>query len=86
LLLFLLESGILGLVGGVLGVLFGIGLAKIVGVAAAQAGFSLLKIQVSYGVVLLGLAFAFFVGMLSGVLPARQAAKMQPVEALSYAK
>jgi len=31
-----------------------------------------------------GLLFAFFVGMVSGSLPARQAAKLKPVDALRH--
>jgi len=45
-------------------------------------GFILLKIQVEYPVVIFAILFALVVGMLSGYLPAREASKLTPVEAL----
>lgn len=83
-LLFLIESGLIGLVGGVIGILIGMGVSFGVGAAAAQAGFALLKIEWSWGLVIGSLFFAFFIGMFSGALPSRQAAKMRPVEALRW--
>jgi len=84
LMIFLVESGILGIIGGFFGVIIGLTIAKLVGFAAAQAGFQLLKIEINYGLVVFGLVFAFFVGMISGVVPAYQASKLKPVDALRY--
>ncbi|MAG20459.1 ABC transporter permease [archaeon] len=85
LLLFLLESGILGLVGGIIGVFIGIGLSKTVEIIAAQALGSPL-IQASFPISLLigALAFSFITGSLSGVFPAIQASKLKPVDALRH--
>ena len=81
--IFLVESGLLGMAGGIIGVLLGAGLAKLVELVAAQAlGPSVLVASVPAWLVLGALAFSFVVGMLSGVLPARQAARLPPVEAL----
>jgi len=85
LLLFLVESGLLGLVGGLIGVGIGIGLAKGVEVGAEMAlGTKLLQASLSPVIIFGALAFSFIVGSLSGILPAMQAANMRPVDALRY--
>ncbi|MCF7799239.1 ABC transporter permease [Candidatus Woesearchaeota archaeon] len=81
--LFLIESGLLGLVGGILGVIIGIGLAKLVEViSAAVLGKTFLIAHLSIELVAISLGLAFIVGALAGSLPALQAAKLQPVETL----
>ena len=81
--LFLIESGLLGLVGGIIGVLLGILFSKAVEFGAAQAlGPSVLQAHSAPSLIIGSLAFSFIVGMVSGTFPARQAAKLQPVEAL----
>ena len=83
--IFLLESGLMGLVGGVLGT--GIGaLLNTAAVAAAKAalGARVLEYGTSWWLVLGALGFSFLVGSLAGLLPARAAAKLDPVEALRY--
>jgi len=42
------------------------------------------KIKISFGLIMFGLAFAIIIGMISGALPARQASKLKPVDALRY--
>jgi len=83
-LIFMVESGLLGLIGGAIGCTLGILLALGVEYGAAQAGFSALKASVTPELILLALGFSFVVGILSGTLPARNAAKMNPVDALRY--
>ena len=83
-LLFLIEAGLIGAIGGVLGVAFGMMISYGVGAAASAGGFGLLKIYFEPLLMIEGLLFAIFVGMLSGALPARQAAKMHPVDALRW--
>ena len=81
--IFLIESGLLGMVGGIIGVLIGAGFAKTVQLLASIAlGPSVLVATTPLWLILGSLAFSFLVGTLSGVLPARQAAKLPPVEAL----
>lgn len=83
-LLFLIEAGLLGVVGGVIGVLLGLGISKAVEYIAAQNGFDILQANMSLQLILGALAFSFLVGSISGVLPARKAALMKPVEAIRY--
>ncbi len=83
--LFIVESGFYGLIGGVLGIALGFGFAKFVEqVFILAVGPAFLSIQVDYLLLIGTLAFAFFVGTLSGIAPARQASKMDPVESLRY--
>ncbi len=81
--IFLIESGLIGLVGGLLGTALGAGLALAIGSFSKNAGF-LLIIKIEIIVVVFGLLFAFMVGVASGVLPAYQASKLKPVDALRY--
>ncbi len=80
--MFLVEAGFLGLFGGVIGILIGVGIAKLVEFAALQQlGSVLIRADVTAELVVGMLLFAVFVGALSGVFPARQAASLNPVEA-----
>ncbi len=85
LLIFLIESGSLGLVGGAIGVILGVGIAKLVEFIAQQAlGSNMLGASVTIPLIIGALLFSFLVGAASGVLPARQASKLKPVDALRY--
>jgi len=84
-LLFLIESGLLGLVGGVIGVILGYLMGKVAEVIANQAlGTDLLKLYFPPELIIGALAFSFIIGALSGMVPARQASHMRPVDALRY--
>lgn len=80
--IFLIEAGIIGLVGGAGGIILGIICAKIVELYSQANPLFYFSVSVSPGLILFGLAFSLFVGCLSGFFPARQAAKLKPVEAL----
>ena len=85
LLLFLLESGLLGLVGGLVGVALGFLMAKGAELAANRAlGTGLLSAYFPLELIIGALLFSFTVGSVSGLLPARQAARLKPVDALRY--
>ncbi|MBU2104172.1 MAG: ABC transporter permease [Nanoarchaeota archaeon] len=80
---FLIEAGLLGLVGGIIGALIGLGSAILVSNIANQAlGNNLFQISISYPLLLGAVAFSFFIGIISGVLPALQASKLNVVDAL----
>ncbi|MBN1543837.1 ABC transporter permease [Candidatus Woesearchaeota archaeon] len=82
--LFLIESGMLGLVGGMVGIAIGIGLSRLVAFIAARAGWSFIQTLFPWYLTFGALLFSFAVGAVAGTLPARQAAKMKPVDALRY--
>ena len=83
--LFLIESGILGLVGGAIGVLIGIGLSTGVAfIATKTLGTNLLRAIFPWYLITGALIFSFLIGSLSGVLPAIQASRLKPVDALKY--
>ena len=81
--IFLFESGLLGLVGGIIGALMGLLLALgLSGVANTALGTKLLSVEISWPLLIGSIAFSLFIGVLSGVLPAMQASKLKPVDAL----
>jgi putative ABC transport system permease protein len=82
--IFLIESGLLGLAGGIIGIFIGMGFSKMVELIAVQSGTTLLKAYFSWLWVMIAMVFSFSVGIISGLLPARQASKMKPVDALRY--
>lgn len=75
--LFLIEAALLSLVGGILGVATGIGIAR--AIKLALPGF---PVHTPLRYVVAALVVSLVVGLLSGALPARRAASLDPVEAL----
>ncbi|MBI4981158.1 hypothetical protein HZC30_06410 [Candidatus Woesearchaeota archaeon] len=73
----------LGLLGGIIGVGLGLGISKTVEYVAYQIYQAyLIKADISWILIVSMLLFAFAIGAISGALPARQAAKLKPVDAL----
>ena len=83
-LIFLIESGLLGLAGGAIGVLIGIGISQAIGMAAAAVGVTYLQATLAWPLIIGTLSFSFVVGAGSGLLPAIRAARLNPVDALRY--
>jgi putative ABC transport system permease protein len=75
---FLTEAVMISIVGGLIGIAFGFSLSKII---AAAAGWSTVvtvaSIAVAFGV-------SVGIGLLFGIYPAVQAAKLDPIEAIRY--
>lgn len=82
--IFLIESGILGLAGGVLGVLLGYGIAKTGGIIATAYGYSFLQPIFPVWLTLVCLLFSLGIGAIAGILPSRQASQLPAAEALRY--
>jgi len=82
--IFMIESGLIGMIGGVIGVSIGVTVAFMVEYGAKIFGFTLLNIKIDIFLVLFGILFAFIVGMISGLIPAIRAAMLKPVDALRY--
>jgi putative ABC transport system permease protein len=79
LLQFLLEAVVISLLGGVIGLIIGAGI-----IALVRRFLPSLPINLSPEVVAIAIGFSALVGVLSGVMPARRAASLDPVEALRY--
>jgi putative ABC transport system permease protein len=81
--IFLIESGLLGFVGGVVGAIIGIGIALSVAFGANAAfGTDLIKLNISLALLISSVTFSFLIGLFSGLIPSIQASKLRPVEAL----
>ena len=75
---FLTEAVMISIVGGLIGIAFGFTLSRVI---ASAAGWSTVvttsSIAVAFGV-------SVFIGLLFGIYPAVQAAKLDPIEAIRY--
>jgi putative ABC transport system permease protein len=78
LLQFLMEAVVLSLVGGLIGVLLGIGLANLVTLSGVMESL------VTFNSVALAVGFSCAIGLFFGIYPANQAASLNPIEALRY--
>jgi putative ABC transport system permease protein len=80
--IFLFNSAMVGLVGGILGVILGTfvssGLQAMMGSEMTGSG------GVSISLMIEGLLLAILIGVISGVVPAYRASKLKPVDALRY--
>jgi putative ABC transport system permease protein len=85
LMIFLFESGLLGVIGGAIGIAIGFGLGKGAQfIATAALGTSLLQAVFPWYLIVGALLFSFIVGSASGALPAIQASRLKPADALRY--
>ncbi|PIN91036.1 hypothetical protein COU57_02410 [Candidatus Pacearchaeota archaeon CG10_big_fil_rev_8_21_14_0_10_32_14] len=80
--IFIIESGLLGLVGGIMGAFLGLVIAIGASGAASSALGIDFNVMISWPLILGAIAFSFFIGVVSGVLPAMQASKLKVVEAI----
>jgi putative ABC transport system permease protein len=81
--IFIFESGILGVIGGAMGVIFGSIISLAINIAAESTlGPGILVTAVTPRMVVLALIFSFIVGIVSGIYPAYRAVKLDPVQSL----
>jgi len=85
--LFFIESGFLGMVGGIIGIILGLILAYgLAAIGRLTLGSELIQASVSPGLIIGALMFSFVIGTIFGVLPAVQASKLNPVDSLRETK
>jgi len=85
--LFFIESGLLGSVGGAIGATLGyLGAKGVAFIGKLALGSDLISADIGFGLIFGSLAFSFIIGSFFGTLPALQASKLNPVDALRYSK
>lgn len=84
-LIFLFNSGLVGIIGGIIGVFFGIVASYLLGggLMSTPRGDSI-ETVVSLQIVVLALFISVVVGISAGMIPAYQGSKLKPVDALRY--
>jgi putative ABC transport system permease protein len=75
---FLIESALIAIAGGLIGILFGYGLSRVIAAVAQW------RTLVSPAGVVLAFGVSAAVGLLFGIYPAGKAARVDPIEALRY--
>ena len=78
LLQFLIESMMICSIGVIIGILFAIGIAKLV------AATTPLPAAITLWVIFMGVGFVVAIGVFFGIYPASKAAKLNPIDALRY--
>ena len=81
--IFLIQGAILGLAGALIGSMGGIGLSKLfVNVVRDETGSPLFPITINLNFILISIAVATLAGMIAALIPARNSAKLNPVEVI----
>ena len=79
---FMVESALISLTGGIIGVGLGWVIAEVIGKLASSSPNTTLNPAVTLNAVLLATLFSIAIGLFFGIYPANRAAKLEPVEAL----
>ena len=75
---FLIEAVVISLMGGFIGIAFGIGASKVIGMVSGMSTI------VSVPTIIMSFDFSMAIGLIFGIFPARKAAKLNPIDALHY--
>ena len=89
LMIFLLNSGLIGLVGGVGGIILGIFASGLISYwSSSLSGGGVTRIfgntLITPGLLISALLFSIIIGMIAGAVPAYRASRLKPVDALRY--
>lgn len=76
------EALVLSLLGGIIGIFLGFGLASMMSQLPAFAGYFSLKVSIE--TLLSGILIAVMLGILGSLIPAWWASRLKPIEALKY--
>lgn len=79
---FFLESGLMGLIGGLIGVIIGQTIAYVGTVGINDFLGAEISPSINFGLIALTLLGSFLIGSIAGLVPAMKAARQHPVEAL----
>jgi putative ABC transport system permease protein len=83
--MFTIESGLIGLIGGVGGIFIGLLISEGIEFLGSNVfNTTLLQVSTPWWLFVGSLAFSFVVGALSGIVPALQASRVVTVQALRY--
>ncbi len=80
---FLVESIVITMLGGVIGIIFGAIISFLVAVVAQHLGYSW-PLVISWSSVALAVGVSAMVGIIFGLYPSQKASRLEPVEALRY--
>jgi putative ABC transport system permease protein len=85
--LFFIESGLIGSIGGLIGVLIGAGISiGLANVGRIALGADLIQAEVSIWLIAGSVLGSFILGSIFGIIPAVKASKLSPVDALRHKK
>ena len=81
---FVIEAATTSALGGVLGIIVGYGLSSIATIIVSALMEESLTVSPSIGAVLGAFSISTFIGIVFGYLPAKKAARLNPIDALHY--
>lgn len=81
---FLIETITITLLGGILGILFGVITSILIFAIAQLLNYSDWKLIISFNSILLSVSVSIIIGLIFGIYPAKKASKLDPISALQY--
>ena len=80
--MFLMEAGFIGLIGGLVGLVFSFGVSIVINKIVASMGNMMTLSYIPPWLALLSLVFAILVGMVAGFFPSLRAMRLSPLAAI----